>query len=109
MRPRSCARLRHMRDQLGYDDANELERSLIQHVVMCWIRLHDTELRYSATMTDSPTIAQAMYWERKLSMNQRRYLKSCETLAKVRRLLVKPERPTNPAFNLLMRQQLGMK
>lgn len=82
-------RLETMRDDLGYQDANELERSLIQHVVLCWLRLHDCELRYHMMMGDNPTINQANYWERKLSSNQRRYLRSCETLAKVRRLNVK--------------------
>lgn len=103
------ARLRHMRDELGYGDAGELERSLIQHVVMCWVRLHDCEMRYHMMMGDNPTMAQGLYWERKLSSNQRRYLRAVETLARVKRLLVQPERPTNPAFNLLLKQQLGGK
>lgn len=83
------ARLTLMRDELGYDTAGALERSLIQHVVLCWLRLHDCELRYHMMMGDNPTTNQALYWEKKLTANQNRYLKACETLAKVRRLDVK--------------------
>lgn len=83
------ARLDLMRDELGDDAASALERSLIQHVVLCWLRLHDCELRYHMVMGDNPTVTQAMYWEKKLSANQGRYLRACETLAKVHRLNVK--------------------
>ncbi len=103
------ARLRHMRDNLDYDEASELERSLIEHVIMCWVRLHDCELRYSAAIAESMTLTKADWWERKLAHNQRRYLKACESLARVKRLLPKAERPNNPAFNLLLKQQLGIK
>lgn len=70
-------------------DANALERSLIQHVVLCWLRLHDCELRYHTMMGSEPTIAQANYWEKKLSANQARYLRAVETLARVRKLELK--------------------
>ncbi|TXH45899.1 MAG: hypothetical protein E6Q97_30665 [Desulfurellales bacterium] len=83
------ARLDLMRTDLGYESANALERSLIQHVVLCWLRLHDCELRYHMAMGDNPTLAQGGYWEKKLSANQARYLRAVETLARVRRLNVK--------------------
>lgn len=82
-------RLDLMRDELGYENANALERSLIQHVVLCWLRLHDCELRYHTMMGSEPTIAQANYWEKKLSANQARYLRAVETLARVRKLELK--------------------
>lgn len=47
------ARLTQMRTELGYESANALERSLIQHVVLCWLRLHDCELRYHMMMAAS--------------------------------------------------------
>lgn len=80
------ARLTQMRDELGFENASALERSLIQHIVLCWLRLHDCELRYHMMMGDNPTLAQGAYWEKKLSANQSRYLKACETLARVRKL-----------------------
>lgn len=100
--------LETMRDDLGYGDADPLQRSLIAHVCMCWARLYDCELRYHMVMGESPSTTLALYWERKLSMNQRRYLRACESLARVRRLLAKPEpKPDRTAFNLLLAQQIG--
>jgi hypothetical protein len=75
-----------MRDKLGYKNANALERPLIEHVVLCWLRLYVTELRYEATMKGNITLTQGRYWEDRLSINQKRYLRAVETLARVRRL-----------------------
>ncbi len=74
------------REELGYKSATPLERSLIEHVVLCWLHLCTTELRYGERMKDSPSLAQAMHWEKKLSANQRRYLRAVETLARIRKL-----------------------
>lgn len=82
-------RLEQMRDGMGYQDAGELEKSLIAHLVLCWLRLHDCELRYHAAIAESMTLTKADWWERKLAHNQRRYLRACETLARVRKLNVK--------------------
>ena len=73
------------RDELGYKSATALERLLIQHIVLCWLRLYLTELRYETAMRDV-TLTQGAYWEKKLSANQRRYLRSIETLARVRKM-----------------------
>ena len=37
-------------------------------------------------MNKSITLDQGMYWDRKLAASQRRYLRACETLARVRKL-----------------------
>ena len=65
----------------------ELERLLVQQVVISWLHLSYIEYQYSAmtTMQDI-TIKRAEYWERRLSAAQRRYLRATETLARVRRL-----------------------
>jgi len=75
------------RDELGYKSATALERLLIQHIVLCWLRLYLTELRYETAMRDA-TLLQGVYWEKKLSANQRRYLRSIETLARIRKLSI---------------------
>jgi len=74
---------------LGYDDSTQLERVLIDHVVMCWLRLQEIEWRYQSVIgTDDPTrpLYQCEWWERRLGMVQRRFLRSCESLARVRKL-----------------------
>jgi hypothetical protein len=74
------------RDELGYKSSSPLERSLIQHAVLCWLRLHVCEIRYESATQDSLTFAQATFWEKKLSSHQRRYLRAVETLARVRKM-----------------------
>ena len=72
--------------ELGYDKAPPLERALIEHAALCWLRLQNVEQRYSRVMAQSITLTMGDYWERRLSSAQRRYLRACETLARVRRL-----------------------
>lgn len=76
-----------MRDDMGYQSAMALERGLIEAVVQAWIVQQTTQSLYAKNITGSLTLKQADYWERKVTMTQRRYLRACETLARVRRLL----------------------
>ena len=76
-----------VRAGLGYQGASQLERLLIDHAVLCWLRLQDAERGYSVAMERSLPLAHADYWDRHLAVAQRRYLRACETLARVRRLL----------------------
>ncbi len=78
---------RVMRDGLGYQDAPELERGLIEHVVLCWLRVQKIEHGYTQFMAQaSVVLSQADWWERRLTAAQVRYLRACEGLARVRRL-----------------------
>lgn len=97
------ANLRKMRDEMGFEKAGAVERSLIEHVCLCWLRLYDCELRYHVTMQNNPTFAQGKYWEGKLSANQRRYLRAVETLERVRKLM----RPDSPTTAILMQQNVS--
>jgi hypothetical protein len=92
------------RNELGYEDASPIERSLIEHVCLCWLRLYVCELRYETNTKSSQTLAQGAYWEKKLSSHQRRYLRSVESLARVRRLLKEPK---SPVLNMLLAQQIN--
>jgi hypothetical protein len=81
------AHTRVMRDGLGYQDAPELERGLIEHVVLCWLRVQKIEYGYTQFMAQaSVVLSQADWWERRLTAAQVRYLRACEGLARVRRL-----------------------
>jgi len=71
---------------LGGDSAPPLERALIEHVALCWLRLQNAEQTYSRVTGEPHSIAELDYFERRLSASQRRYLRACETLARVRRL-----------------------
>jgi len=81
------AHTRVMRDGLGYQDAPELERGLIEHIVLCWLRVQKIEHGYTQFMAQaSVVLSQADWWERRLTAAQVRYLRACEGLARVRRL-----------------------
>lgn len=65
----------------------ELERLLVQQVVLTWLKLGHTEWHHEHILVNGHmTIQVADFWERRLSAAQRRYLRACETLARVRRL-----------------------
>lgn len=75
-----------MQDGMGYDASSTLERGLIEHVVACWLRLQQVEGAYNTALFDTHAFARGDYWERRLSGAQRRYVRACESLARVRRL-----------------------
>ena len=77
-----------VKQQLGYDASNALEKAMIDHVLVCWLRLAETEMKYEALQAENNvTITRQEHWEKRLAMAQHRYLKAVESLAKVRRLL----------------------
>jgi len=74
---------------LGYKRASMLEKLLIEQVAICWLRQGYMEYQYQKLQQQSMTLTKAMYWERKLSQSQRRFLRACESLAKIRKMDVK--------------------
>lgn len=77
--------LQHLKEELGYSTAPMLEKLLIEQVALCWLRQNFTELTLTRA-ANSGTLEQGEYWEKRLSATQRRYLRACETLARVRKL-----------------------
>jgi hypothetical protein len=82
--------VRALREEMGDKNATPLEKGLIEAVIQAWLIHQTTQHAYARGMRGSLTIKQGDYWERKLTMTQRRYLRACETLARVRRLLIPP-------------------
>ena len=85
-RPSLKIRLKELRRELGYEEVPALERLLIEQVALCWLQHNLVEMRHAIAMNKSITLDQGMYWDRKLAASQRRYLRACETLARVRKL-----------------------
>src|SRR5688572_329229 len=79
-------RLPILKKDLGSDGAPMLEQLLIQQAALCWLRLNLVELAYSSVMKQSITLTLGLYWEKRLTVSQRRFTRSCETLARVRKL-----------------------
>ena len=77
-----------MREELGFPQASALERLLIDRVILCWLRLHHVEFHYTAVLENSIPLPRANYWERRLSAAQHRYLQACESLARIRKLII---------------------
>jgi len=76
-----------IRTNLGYNDVPEIERLLIEQVALCWLRLNLMEYRYTALRNEGGmTIDQANFLEKRLNYAQRRFLRACEVLARVRRI-----------------------
>lgn len=77
-----------LRAELGYSGAPALERLLIDHVALCWVRLQLEEIRHAQAREQEQTLTKSEYHDRCLTTAQARYLRSVETLARVRRLCV---------------------
>lgn len=71
---------------LAADDATLLEQLLIQQVTLAWLRLGVVEYTHTETTTGAATTPVADYWDKRLNAAQRRFLRACETLARVRKI-----------------------
>ena len=76
-----------IRDGMEYRKASIMEKMLIDNLVISWLSVQYCNYQLITRMNREEKIVILEFWERRLSMSQRRYLHSCETLAKVRRLM----------------------
>jgi hypothetical protein len=79
--------VRQLRDKLVSETDGPLEHVLIDNLIMCWLRLGETEKQYSSQLKKGLPLPVADYWENRLTAAQKRLAKACETLARVRKLL----------------------
>jgi hypothetical protein len=77
-------KLNLLRGELAGPMPTPLERLLVERIALCWLSLHDAELRF-AQMPDL-NIRQAEYWQNRIDRAHRRYLSAIKTLATVRKL-----------------------
>ncbi len=75
-----------LRDELGRTDAPRAEQLLIDHAVVCWLRLSLLEVFAGQLLNESMTLPKAMFYEKRLAVAQRRFTRALESLAKVRML-----------------------
>ena len=88
-------------DDMGYIHASAIEKLLIENVVITWLRLQWVEYQMVGYMGEGEVrMSVVEYWEKRLSVSQRRHLRACETLARVRKLTsAKPVLQVNIAAN----------
>ncbi len=80
-------RMTAQRRELGYADAPEMEKLLISHAVVCWLRLNMLEIFAAQALNqDAVSFKKAEFLEKRLVIAQRRFTRAVETLAKVRAL-----------------------
>jgi hypothetical protein len=76
-----------IRNDLGYEASPMIERLLIDNVVFAWLRWQWTEYQLVLFMGKGEIrLSVVDFWERRLSAAQRRYLRACETLTRIRHL-----------------------
>ena len=81
------AQINNMRIEMAYEKSSVLERLLIDNIINCWLRLQWVEMLLSdQSNKEQASIRVFEFWEKRLSASQRRYLRVCETLARVRKL-----------------------
>lgn len=74
-----------LQNDMGYQEAQPLERMLIENIIICWLRLQAVEIGMSNNTKGSHTLSEGRYWDQRLSAAQMRYLRAIETLARVRK------------------------
>jgi hypothetical protein len=92
-----CTAIAH---DLGAAGSTELERLLIDEVVLCWLDQYRIAMAYGRQVGEGDTSLSALeQWEHVLTSKQARYLRAIETLARVRRLLRLPTLQVNVALD----------
>jgi len=79
-------KLQELKNNLGWAEGSSLVRVLIEAVVLSYARWCITEIKYTNIISQPHSFDQGAYWGRRLNNAQRAYLRSCETLARVKRL-----------------------
>jgi hypothetical protein len=92
-------KLAAMRDSLGWNDSSEIEKILIEQICLNWLRHNFLEFVHFEKTQASHSTETGLYWDKILTGAQKRYLRACESLAKVRKLLAEAELREQQARN----------
>jgi hypothetical protein len=76
--------MERLRADLAGQDPSPLERLLADRIALCWLSLHDAEVRFA--QAKDLTWKQVRYWQDRIDAAHRRYLSGIKTLATVRKL-----------------------
>jgi hypothetical protein len=81
------AEARYIKEQLGYFSANQIEKLIIDLILLRWVSVVYIEQKLSILITEeNRVIGLGVYWQKILIRNQNLYLRTIETLARVRKL-----------------------
>lgn len=110
--------LKKMRDALGWETGGEIERLLIEQICINHLRVTLLEKHHALKTVESHTTETGLYWEKRLDSAHRRYMRTVETFAKVKKYLAeanlrdaqargKRAKATNAAADLLKKLTSG--
>jgi hypothetical protein len=92
-----------IRHDLGYEEATQMEMTLIDNIVLSWLLCQWAEYQLIKLMGQNGIrISVIEFWDRRLNAAQGRYLRACETLAKIRKLSMR-----NPTLQVNIATQSG--
>ena len=77
-------RQRDLYKDLAGENPSRVENMLAQHAALCWLRLAEVEIQHAAHTAGSHTLTSGAYWDKRLTLAQRRFTRACETLERVR-------------------------
>jgi len=75
-----------LKKDFGYKDAPAVEKLLIDQIIVCWVFLQKSQMQYGVEKQPGTALPEADYWERRVTAAHMRFLRACETLARVRKL-----------------------
>jgi hypothetical protein len=75
-----------LRKELAGPDSSPLEHLLADRIALCWLAVHDAEVRFA--QAKDLTIKQAEFWQKRIDASHRRYLSAVKALATIRKLTV---------------------
>jgi hypothetical protein len=76
-----------MQTKLGFDTSPMLEKMVIDAAMLAWLRWQEIEYKCTSIyLGEGIPITRALFWEKRLSSAQGRFLKACESLARIRKL-----------------------
>ncbi len=93
---------KEMKTELGYLNSTFVEKMLIDEIVMRWLRLQNLETYHHNFTSQSHSAEEGIYVDKRLDMAQKRYLRSINTLAKVRKMIAQTQAKGAEMFKNLM-------
>jgi hypothetical protein len=82
--------LKGIRDRLGYEDSPQVEQLIIAEIVVAWLWVQWLDVQLTK---DGGTIGLIEYWQRRVVSAHKRFLRACESLARVRKLTERKPSP----------------
>jgi len=76
-----------IRKGFDYYSSSILEQMLIDNIVISWLNLQYANSQLLTKLTRDERIVILEFWEKRVNAAQRRYLRACESLMRIRRLM----------------------